>query len=128
DYPEDQVVTLHISGVADSNTGEAITDKLTTLTDAGRGYSMKAAAAGDRLTYLLAPVSDPKAFAQKIDFGTVRRVRGRVITVVARAMEGPPPNADPVAKALYDLKSPAPFRRIDAARRLKDMMPDDSRA
>jgi hypothetical protein len=124
-YPPEQVVTLHVSGV-EANTREAILEKLTDLVGPGRGYSISSAQSGDRLTVLLGPVSDPKAFAGKIDFGTVRRVSGRTVTV---AVAGPPPaNADAVAKALHGLKSPNAMRRAESARQLKDMLPDQRRA
>jgi hypothetical protein len=125
--PPEALVTLHISG-ADESTREAIQDQLPALVDGGRAYALTSQMQGDRLTVVVAPVRDPDAFARKIDFGTVRRVRGRTITLVAQKVAGPPPNADPVAKALHELKSPNPFRRADAARRLKDMIPDERRA
>jgi uncharacterized protein YjiS (DUF1127 family) len=123
-YPPEQVLTLHVAGV-EANTREAILDKLTTLVDPGRGYAISSAQSDDRLTVLLAPVSDPKAFAQKVDFGTVRRVSGRTVTV---QVAGTPANADAVAKALHGLKSPNAMRRAESARQLKDMLPDERRA
>jgi HEAT repeat protein len=121
-------VTLHISGVADRNTRQAIEDKFGTLVDPGGGSASSSNHTGDRLSVLLAPVRDPTAFAQKVDFGTVLGVNGRVVTIVARKVEGPPPNADPVTQALFELKSPNSHRRADAARRLAEMVPDNRRA
>jgi predicted Zn finger-like uncharacterized protein len=126
-YPADQVVTLHISGVSDQNKSEVIQDKLRGLVDPGGGYTEASAGSGQRLTVLLAPVRDPNALARKIDFGTVRGVSGRLITIVADKVEAAPANADAVTKALFDLKAGDSFRRADAARRLKDMLPDERR-
>ncbi len=125
--PRESLVTLHISG-ADEATREAIQDQLPALVDGGRAYALTSQMQGDRLTVVVAPVQDPGAFAKKINFGTVRRVRGRTITLVAQKVAGLPPDADPVTKALHDLKSPSPFRRAEAAERLKDMIPDGRRA
>src|SRR5262249_987200 len=67
-------------------------------------------------------------FAKRINFGIVHSVKNRVITIVAKAIDGlPPADADPVDKALYQLKSPDFFRRSEAARRLKEMRPDERR-
>jgi uncharacterized protein YjiS (DUF1127 family) len=123
-YPPEQVLTLHVAGV-EANTREAILEKLITLVDPGRGYAISSAQSGDRLSVLLAPVGDPKAFAGKVDFGTVGRVSGRTVTVT---VAGPPPNADAVARALHGLKSPSAMRRAESARQLKDMLPDERRA
>jgi hypothetical protein len=119
-------VTLHIAGVVDNNTREAISDRLAALM-AGTSYTMSATSAGDRTSYLVAPIMDPQAFAKRIDFGTVRRVDGLTITIVARKVEGPPENADAVTKAKYNLLSPNTNRRDDAIRQLKGMVPDRPR-
>jgi HEAT repeat protein len=73
---------------------------------------------------MLAPVSDPQAFANKIDCGVVRSVSGRTITLLAAKVEGPPPDADPATKALFDLKSPSDRKRREALTRLKEMQPN----
>jgi predicted Zn finger-like uncharacterized protein len=97
--PPDRVVTVRVAGVGDEYTRDAAYDKLEALISGGGGYAMASSSNGDRMTVKLSPVSDVQAFSQKLDFGTVRSVQGRVITVVARKVEGPPPNADSVAKA-----------------------------
>jgi hypothetical protein len=125
--PEDSMVTLHVAAVADESTRETIYDKAATLADGGHG-SICSTHLGDRMTILLGPVRDPQACANKIDFGTVRRVDGRIISVVAHKVEGLPPNADAVTKAIHDLKSPNFTRRLEAARRLKSMAPNERRA
>jgi hypothetical protein len=126
DLPEDTIVTLHIAAVEDENTREAIYDKATILADGGHG-SIAAAHLGDRMTILVGPVRDPQACAGKIDFGTVRRVYGRTISVIAHKVEGLPPDTDAVTKAVHHLKSPNFGRRLEAAERLKKMAPDERR-
>ena len=124
--PEDTIVTLHIAAVANDETREAIMNKAMQLPDGGRGGT-STASQGDRTTILLTPVRDPKACADRIDFGTVRRIDGRVICVVANKVEGLPANADAVTKALHELKSSNPMRRTEAASRLKTMAPNERR-
>jgi predicted Zn finger-like uncharacterized protein len=124
----DSTITVHVAGAADEPTRDAIRDKLGALADAGRGSGVSSASQGDRMTVRITPVRDPKAFADKIDFGTVRSVDGRIITMIARKVEGAPAaNADVVTKALFDLKSPSVHRRMEAVRRLKETLPDERR-
>jgi hypothetical protein len=81
-----------------------------------------------RMTSLYAPVTQPaQALADKIDFGTVRSVNGRTITLVVRVPEGPPASADAVTRALYRLQRAGPRGREEAARSLKDVKPDQRR-
>jgi HEAT repeat protein len=96
------------------------------LADGGRGGT-SSAHLGDRMTILVGPVRDPQACAGKIDFGTVRRVSGRTISVVAHKVEGLPPDTDAVTKAVHDLKSRHFMRRREAAERLKKMAPNARR-
>jgi predicted Zn finger-like uncharacterized protein len=125
--PPDLVVTVRVAGVVDTNTREAVEDKVGALVDPGSGSAMSASSENDRMTMLLAPVRDPKAFADRIDFGSVRSVDGRVVTVVARKVDGPPDNADPITLELYHLTSPSNNRRMHGVRRLKDLQPDARR-
>jgi predicted Zn finger-like uncharacterized protein len=126
-FPADLTVTLHIARAGDENTCEAISDRLRELVDSRPGGSISYAAAHDRMTVVLAPVKDPEAFAAKIDFGTVRGVEGRMITLIARKVARRPANAESVTKALHDLKSSNTVRRLEAAIRLKRMLPDEAR-
>src|SRR5262249_46459028 len=125
---QEQVVTVHIAGIKSDVMAEAIRDRLTVSVDPGKGHSLRSSAHGGRMTALLAFVKDPNVFAKRINFGTVHSVKNRVITIVAKAIDGlPPADADPVDKALFELKSPDLFRRSEAARRLKEMRPDERR-
>jgi predicted Zn finger-like uncharacterized protein len=125
--PPTLIVTVHVAAVADMNTREAVEDKIGALVDPGTGSAMSAASEGDRLTVLISPVRDPKAFADRIDFGVVRSVDGRVVTVVARKVDGPPDNADPITRELYHLQSFSNNRRMHGVRRLKELQPDGRR-
>jgi predicted Zn finger-like uncharacterized protein len=125
--PPDLIVTVRVAGVVDTNTREAVEDMIGTLVDPGSGSAMSASSENDRMTVALAPVRDPKAFADRIDFGSVRSVDGRVITVIARRVDGPPDNADPITRELYHLKSTSNNRRMHGVRRLKELPPDARR-
>lgn len=125
---EDNIVTLHVAGVADEIAQDAIYGKATALADDGNASFICAAREGNRMTVRLGIVRDPQACADKIDFGTVRRISGRTISVVAHTVEGPAPDADVVTRTLFDLKSPLASRREEAARRLKTMAPNERRA
>lgn len=121
-------VTLHILGVANESTQEAVTEKLEALLSAGGHVSLTTARRGDRMTVLVMPVKDVQAFSQQLDFGTVREVNGRTITMLAHKVEGPPPNADAVTRALHHLKSTNQLKRAEAVRKLKETLPDERRA
>jgi predicted Zn finger-like uncharacterized protein len=123
-FPPDQVVTLHIVGVVDKDTSMAIRETLGALTPPG-GFLVTASESG-RMTAEMAPVADPAALAQKIDFGEVHGVEGRLILVAARR-QGPPPGADEVARALYYLKARQGHRRMDALGKLGHAAPDHRR-
>jgi hypothetical protein len=86
--PEGPAVVLHVAGIARSARWSDVMDDLKLRTDGGQARFFSRTSHWDRYdihgglaTVILAPVSDPEQFARKIDFGTVHRVRGRVITV-----------------------------------------------
>ena len=80
------------------------------------------------MTVLLGPVRDINAFAKQLKrLGTVRQVDSNMITLIARKVEGPPPNADTVTKALFHLKLIGAHRRKEAVRVLKNTLPQDQR-
>jgi predicted Zn finger-like uncharacterized protein len=125
--PGGESVTVHAAGVSDEFTREFVEDKLAALIDRGDSSSTASARAGDRMTMILAPVHDPKAFAARIDFATVRSVDGRLVTIIAKKVDGPPDNADSVTKSLFRLKSSSSHRRREAARKLIETLPDERR-
>jgi hypothetical protein len=71
---------------------KAINDRLQALAHCGALGGMDDAPSGRarRMNLMLGPTTeDPSAFAKKIDFGSVRSVSGRVITLVVKKGEGP---------------------------------------
>jgi HEAT repeat protein len=74
----------------------------------------------------MAPCADEQACAKRIDFGTVRNVSGRTITVMAHKVPGPAAH-DPISVSLYYLKSSNKHKRSAAIRNLRDTPPDDNR-
>lgn len=127
DFPKDTTVTLHVAGVDNESIYDAVVGKAGKLADGGRGGTASVKDGG-RMTILVTPVHNSKTYADKIDFGTVRRVNGRIISVVAHKIEGPPANADALTKAIHHLKSPNSWRRSEAARSLKKMAPNERRS
>lgn len=121
-------VILHIDGIADENTREAISEKLDGLAMDDDHLLAHKMSRGDRMSVLVMPVADAQAFSQRLDFGKVNSVKGRTIHVTARKVAGPPPNADAVTRALHQLKSGNSHKRQEAVRKLKDTLPDGRRA
>jgi hypothetical protein len=77
-------VTVNVTGVNDLKTGEMIGGRITEVMKAmGGGYSMRSNTGGGRMSVTVAPVADPRAFADKLTFGKVTRVEGRIIDVAA---------------------------------------------
>ncbi|HEV3144341.1 MAG TPA: hypothetical protein VGZ47_10685 [Gemmataceae bacterium] len=75
---------------------DAIKDRLSALIHCGSLGGMDDAPSGRarRMNLVFGPTTeDPSAFAKKIDFGSVRSVNGRVITLVVKKGEGPKPAA-----------------------------------
>lgn len=83
-----EVVIVHVSGVSNDLMGGAIRDKLRQLADPGPNVFALGRAHNGQMTVHVSPVQDAKAFAAKIDFGTVKRVEERTITIVARQDRG----------------------------------------
>jgi len=84
--PADKLLTLHVLGVAaeDEAARQKILEAVVLLTDKDSPYLYVASTENGRMTILVTRVSDPEAFARQIDFGIVRRVRDRVITISAK--------------------------------------------
>ena len=125
-WPPERMSTVRVTRVVDDYAAEVVQDKLGTLADPG-SHVCSSCRTGDRMVIVLAPVSDINALAQKIDFGEVRGVEGRLVKVIAHKMEGPPANADTVAKFLHYYKSSSTRRRADAVRHVKEARPDERR-
>jgi HEAT repeat protein len=124
----DETVTLHVAGLVNEYTREEVAAEAGKLVDPGKGSVGSSLHAGDRMTIRLWPVSDPAAYARKIAFGEVRSVAGRVITLVAHKVEGPPADADPVTMALFNLAWKHSDRRSRGLQELRNLKPNERRA
>lgn len=120
-------VVLHIAGVEDVDTRDAISEKLHELAAEGGNFNIATVHRGNLMTATVAPIGDVEAFSRKLDFGTVDSVKGRTITMTARKAQVPLANADALTKMLRQLKSSQLPKRQEAARTLKAMRPDDKR-
>jgi hypothetical protein len=125
-YGPDLTVQIKITNIADANTRQYILDRLPALTGS-KNHRMQSRSSGKTTTVLLAPVKDAQAFAQKINFGKVTSVNGRVITVAAGKVNVPGAGADLVTKLLFDLRSPNLFTRKAALEKLVLAEPNDRR-
>jgi hypothetical protein len=84
------IVTLLIRDVVDNDTAKVIGDKLPGLADGGAQKRTDWKLAGEIMTATISPAADPKAVADRIDFGTVTAIRGRTIHVEARKASAAP--------------------------------------
>jgi hypothetical protein len=123
-FTPQQIVTVHVEGVKDKYTYDAVVQGLLSTANAGQGRALTGRQDGERAAFLVAPVTDPDAFAKRITCGTVRSVRGRIITMVATPAPRPAAD-DPISVALFNLKSDS--KRFDAINQLKSMQPVEQR-
>ncbi len=130
-------ISLHKSGQEAQDMEEAIADRIVGLLepyvdpighpsfghfyDAPRGGGRRMVIRHGRVN------EEAQVIAKRVDFGTVRCVEGRTITLVVSTMEGLP-HSDDVARALFRLKSPDPKRRPQGAESLRKLPPDHRRA
>lgn len=75
-----KTVTVEISGIDDATDREAVQETLKGMTD-GSSHIMTTSSSGDQMTIKLSPVTDVKAFSQKINFGKVTEVEDRTVKV-----------------------------------------------
>ena len=124
-------VTLQVTGLVDKETEDAFNDKLKEMMQAQYGsYRMSGSGGAARKTIIVAPISDAKAFADKINWAKVTGVNGRTINVTMTPLpagERRPAGTDWTAQVLFDLKSPNLQRRKDALRRISDTPPDEKK-
>jgi hypothetical protein len=120
-------VIIRIANALDDNTRAEVGERLGYLADSGFPATT-GASKDNRLAIRISPVKDPQAFADKIDFATVRLVSGRTITIVAHKSEGPMSDPDEVTKALARLKLPYSAAHKKAAILLKGKKLDERRA
>jgi predicted Zn finger-like uncharacterized protein len=120
-------VVIRVANALDEEMRQDVGERLSYLADSPFVAST-GASKDNRLAIRMSPVKDPQAFADKIDFATVRSVSGRTITIVARKPEGPMSDPDDVVKALARLKLPYSAARKKAAILLKGKNLDERRA
>ena len=126
-YGPDNTVVVRITNVKDANSRRYVLDRLPALIG-GNSHSVRSSSIPDGVSATIAPVTDPKAFADKIDFGTVTSIQGRVIHVTAKKLDVPPADADVVTLALFDMRSPSALTRKAAIAKLIELGPNDRRA
>ncbi len=90
-FRSDQMITVILNGVRDDNTSKYVQDRCRRLIPPTNSASYFHSSRGV-MQSVLAPVGDPQTFANRIDFGQVTRVDGRVIYVnVFRVNQAKPP-------------------------------------
>ncbi|MGD8240930.1 MAG: hypothetical protein PVH68_20430 [Armatimonadota bacterium] len=75
---------LEITGIADDAAKEDIQEKLRGMTDVAGTHTMSYWDSGDKWHATLAPVSDPEAFAKRIDFDEVTSIEGGTVKVTVK--------------------------------------------
>jgi HEAT repeat protein len=123
----DSYVRLQVAGVFNEYTREEVNQKAGKLAEGGPGNFTFGASEGNRMTIVIIPLRDVEGAAKRIDFGEVRSVSGRTITVVARKVEGPPAGADGLTRALFHMKMTTKKFRHQGLRELKDTPLDAQR-
>ena len=83
-FAPEETVTITVSGVADSETRQQFNKAIIAIVKpSGGDWRVSFSTIGDKTIFRVCPISDPKAFADKIDFGKVTRVEDRSIDVEA---------------------------------------------
>ncbi len=78
-FGPENTVTLTITGIPNNDVRQAILKRLPAMI--GPTNLVQSRSSGTVMQVNVAPVADPQAFAQMIDFGTVTGINGRTITV-----------------------------------------------
>lgn len=119
----DTTVTVNVAGAVDAasraRVHHGISQVMSSLAPECRITSNDS---NGKTTYTVTPVDDPQAFADKVTFGKVTRVAGRVIDVVVAPSAAAPGGRGAApgvgSTALAGLKSPDPQKRRETLRRL----------
>lgn len=78
-------MTITVSGVTDSETRQQLNKAIIAiLKPSGNDWRVGYSTIDGKTIFSVCPVTDPKAFADKIDFGKVTNVEGRSIDVDAQ--------------------------------------------
>lgn len=73
-------VTVEISPITREGERQEVAAILSGMTG-GTGHTMTIRTSGDKMTVMLSPVRDVQAFARRINFGHVERIRDRTIFI-----------------------------------------------
>jgi hypothetical protein len=141
-------VIIHITGILGETEKKFVEKEMDRLADPGgnRGHFWRSS--GGVTEVAIYPVSDPVAYAKKLEVLGTTRVQGREIWLTVKKLDVPPEvaaeppktprstrkpdpqapeGADFLTQALFDLKSSDLFKRKDAAERLARTPVNDSR-
>ena len=75
-----KTVTVEVIGIPTESDRKLVLETLKSMTDGSSRY-ITSTASGDTMTVTIWPVSDVTAFSQRINFGKVTNVRGRVVKI-----------------------------------------------
>jgi HEAT repeat protein len=115
-----ETILLRVCGLARLNTDQNLRGEIAAWLTQEELADPGSTSQGDCMTMMLATDRDPEDLAKTIDWGSVRRVNGRVITVSVDREE----KAARLARVKADLKSANPSRRKGALVRLRNLRPD----
>lgn len=75
-------MTITVNGTGDPETAQRLNQAITAiLKSSSNGWRISYSTLDNKTIFRVGPVIDPKAFADKIDFGKVTRVEGQTIDV-----------------------------------------------
>jgi HEAT repeats len=115
------VAVVIVSAASDPRTREFVAQELNDLSRAAGsgGSSCSIEYRGNRMYCQLIGVDNPRALAERICFGEVTKVEGKIIEVTARPLSAEKPAPiDFACQLLADLESPIRQRRANALNRL----------
>jgi hypothetical protein len=87
--PPGDTIVLHITGVADQGTADAISERINELVPPAKNSrrSISTSFRLPRMTVIINPIKSAEEFAKLIDFGQVKSIDGRVISIKGQKME-----------------------------------------
>jgi len=87
--PPGDTIVLHIIGVVDQATADAISERINDLVPPGNNSrrSIMSSSRLPRMTLIINPIKSAEEFAKKIDFGQVKSINGKIISIKGQKME-----------------------------------------
>jgi hypothetical protein len=80
----EETLTINVHGASDAEATQRVNKApVAIMKTLGGNWRVSFSTIGDKTIFTVSPVSDPKAFADKIEFGKVSRIEGRSIDVEA---------------------------------------------